>query len=61
MIRYWDMSTDGSDAAYITQAGIPCVDNIGVVGQGIHSSKEPAILTSLADSSKYIASAVMYL
>lgn len=54
------MAAGGSDAAYITQQGIPCVDNIGVLGGRIHSAEEFAIVSSLADSAKYMA-AVTYL
>lgn len=45
----------GSDAAYITKAGIPCVDNIGVEGGNIHSIDEFAKLKSLAFSAKQLA------
>lgn len=46
----------GSDAAYITLAEIPCVDNLGVDGGNIHSVKEYAYLDSLAASAKRLAS-----
>ena len=46
----------GSDAAYATEAGIPCIDNIGVEGSNIHSINEVAKLNSLAVSAKYLAS-----
>lgn len=49
----------GSDAAYITECAIPCVDNIGVEGFEIHSINERARLASLAESAKRIA-AVIY-
>lgn len=49
----------GSDAAYITEAGIPCVDNIGVDGSGIHSVNEFAYLDSLKAAAKRLA-AVAY-
>ena len=49
----------GSDAAYITAAEIPCVDNMGVDGGSIHSVKEFAYLSSLAESAKRLA-AVAY-
>lgn len=49
----------GSDAAYITAAGIPCVDNLGVDGGNIHSVNEYAYLDSLAASAKRLA-AVAY-
>lgn len=45
----------GSDAAYATIAGIPCVDSIGIVGEWAHSIKESAVMKSLAQSAKYQA------
>ena len=45
----------GSDAAYITEHNIPCVDNIGVEGRNIHSVKEYAKLKSLSECAKRIA------
>lgn len=48
----------GSDAAYITQMGVPCVDNIGVMGGRIHSPQEFAYISSLALSAKRIAAVV---
>ncbi len=48
----------GSDAAYITECGIPCVDCIGTEGYNIHSSKEYIELKSLAESAKRIAAVV---
>lgn len=45
----------GSDAAYITAAGIPCVDSIGVDGKGIHSIREYARIASLAEAAKRLA------
>ncbi len=50
----------GSDAAYITEAGIPCVDNLGVDGGRIHSIDEFSYLRSLAECAKRLAS-VAYL
>lgn len=49
----------GSDAAYITEEGIPCLDNLGTEGTGIHSVNEYITLASLAESAKRIA-AVAY-
>ncbi len=49
----------GSDAAYITQAGVPCVDCIGVEGNFIHSIKEHALLSSLSDSAKRMAAVAL--
>lgn len=48
----------GSDAAYITAAGIPCVDCIGTEGRNIHSVNEYIELRSLAESAKRIAAVV---
>lgn len=46
----------GSDAAYATAAGIPCIDSIGVYGGGTHSVREFAYLSSLAEAAKRLAS-----
>ncbi|MBQ8894502.1 MAG: M20/M25/M40 family metallo-hydrolase [Clostridia bacterium] len=51
--------TGGSDAADVTDFGIPCVDSIGTQGEGIHSPHEFAWLSSLEESAKRIA-AVIY-
>ncbi len=45
----------GSDAAYATQWGIPCVDSIGVAGGRLHSVEEYARLASLAECAKRLA------
>lgn len=45
----------GSDAAYTTLAGIPCVDSIGTEGKGIHSLNEYGILESLRTAAKRLA------
>ena len=50
-----DARKGGSDAAYVTAAGIPCVDSIGVRGGYIHSPLEYAYLSSLAESAKRMA------
>ena len=42
----------GSDAAYITRFGIPCVDSIGVFGGYAHSYKEYAFIDSFILSAK---------
>lgn len=54
-----DSGSGGSDAAYITQAEIPCVDSVGVKGGRIHSVEEYAYLDSLAACAKHLA-AVAY-
>ena len=51
----------GSDAAYITEAGIPCVDDMGVEGGNIHSLKEFAYISSLARSAKRLAAVALLL
>lgn len=45
----------GSDAAYVTAAGIPCVDNIGAEGGKIHSKDEFGVLGSLREMAKRVA------
>ena len=52
------MLRGGSDAAYVTQYGIPCVDSLGTEGGGSHSIKEFAKLRSLPESAKRIAAIV---
>ena len=51
----------GSDAAYMTQFGIPCVDSIGLFGGYGHSYKEYVFLDSLAQSAKEQAAIVAYI
>ena len=51
----------GSDAAYITEVGIPCIDSLGIVGHGIHSPGEFAYISSLADAAKRIAAVAVKL
>ncbi len=46
------MALGGSDAAYTTLAGIPCVDSIGVSGKFHHSIDEYIEMRSLAHSAK---------
>jgi len=48
----------GSDAAYITKLGVPCIDCIGTAGGNIHSTDEYITLDSLAESAKMIAAIV---
>lgn len=48
----------GTDAAYITQAGIPCVDGLGTEGGKLHSIDEYIELKSLSESAKRIAAVV---
>lgn len=53
-----NVSLGGSDAAYITECGIPCIDSIGTEGTGIHSVDEKAKLVSLSEAAKRIAAVV---
>ena len=48
----------GSDAAYVTIAGIPCIENMGVKGAHQHSPQEFAYLDSLPETVKRITVAV---
>ncbi|MBQ2967498.1 MAG: M20/M25/M40 family metallo-hydrolase [Clostridia bacterium] len=45
----------GSDAAYVTEAGIPCLDSLGVSGDYIHSPRERARKESLKEAAKRAA------
>ena len=49
----------GSDAAYVTAAGIPCIDSLGVFGGDIHSPSEHAYISSLAESAKRLAAFII--
>ena len=55
------VGTGGSDAAYTTEAGIPTVDSLGILGNGIHSVREFAYCDSLAESAKRLALAAYFL
>ena len=49
----------GSDAADMTNYGIPCLDSFGVEGGGIHSKNEYGEIASLASSAKKIAAVIV--
>ena len=49
----------GSDAAYITECGVPCIDSIGAAGGRIHSKEEFIYTKSITEAAKRIA-AVIY-
>lgn len=51
----------GSDAADVTECGIPCVDSLGTEGDFIHSVKEFSWLRSLAESAKRITAFIWYI
>ena len=46
----------GSDAAYICEIGVPCIDSIGTEGGKIHSAEEYAFINSLKEAAKRLAS-----
>jgi glutamate carboxypeptidase len=48
----------GTDMAYVTQYGIPCMDSIGVLGGKVHSVDEFMFLSSLAESAKCLGAIV---
>ncbi len=48
----------GSDAAYVTEYGIPCIDSIGVKGDGEHTLGEYVVISSVAEAAKRIAAVV---
>ena len=54
-------SRGGSDAAYTTNAGIPTVDNLGVLGDRIHSADEHAYLFSMKESILRIATVAAFI
>ena len=51
-------SFGGSDAAYITLAGIPVIDSIGVIGDKVHSRDEYILLDKFSLSTKRVASII---
>lgn len=50
--------TGGSDAAYITECGVPCIDSLGTVGGLIHSINEFSYKDSLVERAKRLAAVV---
>lgn len=52
-------SSGGSDAAYITEAGIPVVDSIGVVGGNFHKIDEYTLLDKFTLSVKRIVAILL--
>lgn len=49
----------GSDASCISSYGIACIDSIGIGGERAHSVEEYAVLPSLTESAKRIASIII--
>ena len=52
------MGNGGSDAAYVTMCGIPCIDSISVDGGLTHSRGEYVLIDTIAEAAKRIASVV---
>lgn len=48
----------GSDAAEITETGVPCVDSMGPGGGGMHSAEEFGYIESLRQSARRIAAVI---
>ena len=48
----------GSDAAYITLAGIPVIDSIGVIGDNVHRKNEYILTDKFSLSTKRIAAII---
>lgn len=54
-------SAGGSDASYITAAGIPCIDSIGPRGGRMHSLDEFAYVDALPEAAKRLALVACFL
>lgn len=53
------VSGGGSDAAYITMAGVPTVCSCGVAGEWNHTDREYAVVQSIYDRIKLISTVIM--
>ncbi len=51
----------GSDASCVSSYGIPCIDSLGIGGERAHSVEEYALISSMAESAKRIASIIVEL
>jgi glutamate carboxypeptidase len=51
----------GSDAADVTEAGIPCLDNFGTFGGGIHTPNEYGLISSLPIAAKRLCAIIAHL
>lgn len=49
----------GSDASDVTAFGIPCVDSLGVTSHDIHTTRESADLSSLAETARRLSAIVL--
>ena len=54
-----DSGFGGSDAADLTARDIPCVDELGVIGDFVHSIRERAEIASLARCAKYLGAVIL--
>ena len=52
------LTLGGTDGAYATEFGIPCIDGIGITGGRIHSPEEFLYTDTVAQAAKRIASIV---
>lgn len=51
----------GSDASCVSSYGIPCIDSVGICGERAHSVEEYALISSMAESAKRVASIIVEL
>lgn len=56
-----EILNSGSDAAYATAAGIPCLDSVGPSGGSVHSLREYAYLDSLPEAARRIATILYHI
>ncbi len=50
--------TGGSDAADVTEFGIPCIDSLGAGGERAHSKEEFGVISSLSESAKRLTAII---
>lgn len=55
LILDWRDTGGGSDGNILQSEGLPLIDNLGVVGDGIHSSDEYVMLNSLTERTRLVA------
>ncbi|NLC45382.1 MAG: M20 family metallopeptidase [Clostridiales bacterium] len=51
----------GSDSAYTVLAGVPSVDSLGTIGDGVHTINERSTLNSLTSRAKLIVASILKL
>ena len=52
-------SAGGADSAYVSLAGIPTVDSIGIEGEDCHTINERARISSIAEMAKVAAAVII--